>query len=81
MAWVNTIDPNAAHGRLREVYQHIRQRKRSIPNIARLQSLRPEAMDLGFCLYCGLMDEPTGITFRERVLIATVVSKTNGCDY
>ena len=35
----------------------------------------------GFDLYCQLMDAPGGISRRERVLIATVVSAVNGCHY
>lgn len=38
-------------------------------------------MGFGFGLYCQLMGVPTGITKRERVLFATVVSKANGCLY
>jgi alkylhydroperoxidase family enzyme len=81
MAWIRTIGPEAATGRLREVYERVRHRKGNIPNIAQLQSLRPETMEIGYSLYCRVMDCPTGITFRERVLIATVVSKINGCYY
>lgn len=52
-----------------------------VPNIAKLQSLRPNTMERGFDLYCQLMDDPTGISKRERLLIATVVSEVNGCFY
>jgi alkylhydroperoxidase family enzyme len=52
-----------------------------VPNIAKVQSLRPKTMERGFDLYCQVMDDPTGIGRRERVLIATVVSKVNGCLY
>jgi alkylhydroperoxidase family enzyme len=81
MAWVRTVAEEAATGKLAEVYQKVRERAGAVPNIARVQSLRPAAMELGFGLYCRLMDDPTGITRRERVLIATVVSKVNGCLY
>jgi alkylhydroperoxidase family enzyme len=81
MAWVNTVAANAASGKLREIYQRVRERAGVVPNIATLQSLRPRTMDFGFSLYCQLMDDPTGISKRERVLIATVVSKINGCLY
>jgi alkylhydroperoxidase family enzyme len=81
MAWVRTITEDAASGKLNEVYQRVRQRAGAVPNIATLQSLRPSTMDFGFSLYCQLMDDPTGLTKRERVLIATVVSKVNGCLY
>jgi uncharacterized peroxidase-related enzyme len=81
MAWVQTVAEEAATDRLRELYQRTRQRAGIVPNIAKLQSLRPETASRGFGLYCQIMDDPTGINKRERVLIATVVSKVNGCLY
>jgi uncharacterized peroxidase-related enzyme len=81
MAWVRMVSDEAATGKLRELYQRTRERAGIVPNIAKLQSLRPETASLGFDLYCRVMDEPSGISRRERVLIATVVSKVNGCLY
>jgi uncharacterized peroxidase-related enzyme len=81
MAWVQTVPEEAASGDLREVYQRVRARAGFVPGIAKLQSLRPTTMAQGFDLYCRIMDDPTGISKRERVLIATVVSKVNGCLY
>jgi alkylhydroperoxidase family enzyme len=81
MAWVKTVAEEDASGVLREVYQRVRERSGGVPNIAKLQSLRPAATGFGFGLYCQLMDDPTGLSRRERVLIATVVSKVNGCFY
>jgi alkylhydroperoxidase family enzyme len=81
MAWVRTVPEEAASGKLREIYQRVRARAGTVANIAKLQSMRPNTMEHGFALYCQLMDDPTGISKRERVLIATVVSKVNGCFY
>jgi uncharacterized peroxidase-related enzyme len=81
MAWVQTVPLESASGELREMYQRVRERAGVVPNIARVQSLRPKTMERGFDLYCQIMDDPTGISKRERVLIATVVSKVNGCWY
>jgi alkylhydroperoxidase family enzyme len=81
MAWVQTVPEEAAAGQLAEVYGKVRERAGAVPNIARVQSLRPAAAGFGFGLYCQLMDDPTGISKRERVLIATVVSRVNGCFY
>jgi uncharacterized peroxidase-related enzyme len=81
MAWVQMVSEEAATGKLRELYQRSRERAGVVPNIAKLQSLRPETASRGFGLYCQVMDDPTGISKRERVLIATVVSKVNGCLY
>jgi uncharacterized peroxidase-related enzyme len=81
MAWVQAISEEVASGKLQDVYQRVRERAGVVVNIARVQSLRPKTLERGFDLYCQLMDDPTGLTRRERVLIATVVSKVNGCFY
>jgi uncharacterized peroxidase-related enzyme len=81
MAWVQMVPEEAATGKLRELYQRARERAGAVPNIAKVQSLRPETASLGFDLYCQMMDDRTGVSRRERVLIATVVSKVNGCLY
>ena len=81
MAWVQTVAVEAASGKLQEMYQRVRERAGMVPNIAQVQSLRPQTMERGFDLYCQVMDDPTGLSKRERVLIATVVSKVNGCWY
>jgi uncharacterized peroxidase-related enzyme len=81
MAWVQTIPDEAVAGKLRELYQRTRERAGLVPNIAKVQSLRPETALRGFELYCQVMDDPTGLSRRERVLIATVVSRVNGCWY
>ncbi len=81
MAWVHMIDADSAEGLVHELYERVRKRAGVVANIARLQSLRPKTMERGLDLYCQIMDDPTGIRKRERVLIATVVSKVNGCYY
>jgi len=81
MAWVQTVAVEAASGKLQEMYQRVRERAGMVPNIAQVQSLRRQTMERGFDLYCQVMDDPTGLSKRERVLIATVVSKVNGCWY
>ena len=81
MAWVKTVAVETASGKLKAMYQRVRKRAGVVPNIARVQSLRPKTMEHGLDLYCRIMDDPSGISKRERVLIATVVSKVNGCLY
>jgi uncharacterized peroxidase-related enzyme len=81
MSWVPTVSEDQATGPLADLYRKAHERSGKVPNITKLQSLRPETTARGFDLYCALMDAPTGISRRERVLIATVVSKVNGCLY
>jgi uncharacterized peroxidase-related enzyme len=81
MPWVRTVAEDTASSALREIYERVRARAGFIANIAKVQSMRPKTMTHGFDLYCQIMDDPTGISKRERVLIATLVSKVNGCWY
>ena len=81
MAWVQMFSEAAPASDLQAVYERVRARAGFIPNIAKVQSLRPRTMARGFDLYCQIMDDSTGISKRERVLIAIVVSKVNGCWY
>jgi alkylhydroperoxidase family enzyme len=81
MAWVSAISESAVTPALKDFYQRAEARAGKLPNIARVQSLRPTTAARGFDLYCQIMDDPTGLSRRERVLIATVVSKVNGCFY
>jgi uncharacterized peroxidase-related enzyme len=75
------VPEDQATGQLADVYRKARERAGKVPNVTKVQSLRPETTGRGFELYCQLMDAPTGLSRRERVLIATVVSKVNGCLY
>ena len=81
MAWVKVIEPDDATGRLKQVYEAAQQRAGYVPHVTKVQSLRPDALQSGLALYRQLLDAPTGLTVRQRVLIATVVSHVNGCHY
>lgn len=81
MSWIRTIDPEAATGELARIYDEASARAGNVPNITKLQSLRPATMAAGFALYRQVMDGAGGLSHLQRVLIATVVSKVNGCHY
>jgi alkylhydroperoxidase family enzyme len=81
MPWVPIVSEELASGTLADVYLKARERAKKVPNITKVQSLRAATTGRGFDLYCQLMDDPTGLSKRERILIATVVSKVNGCLY
>ena len=48
MAWVQTIPVDAASGKLQEVYRRSSERAGFVPNIAKVQSLRPKTTERGF---------------------------------
>ncbi len=81
MSWVKTIPDDQARGMLATLYEETRAKFGRVINLVRIQSLRPETMAIGRQLYRHLMDSPGGLTRLQRVLIATVVSRTNGCHY
>ena len=81
MSWIQTIDENEATGVLSQIYAETRAKCGKVINLVRVQSLRPDTMAMGRQLYRHLMDGPGELTRLQRVLIATVVSKTNGCHY
>jgi hypothetical protein len=58
MSWVLTVSEDHASGTLAEVYQNARQRAGKVPNIAKLQSLRPATTHRGFELYCPADGRP-----------------------
>ncbi|MBI2194229.1 MAG: peroxidase [Planctomycetes bacterium] len=81
MSWIQTVDEGKASGALAQIYEETRAKCGRVINLVKLQSLRPETMAIGRKLYRHLMDAPGGLSRLQRVLIATVVSKTNGCYY
>lgn len=81
MSWIDAVSESEATGLLSSIYAESREKFGRVINLVKIQSLRPETMALGRQLYRHLMDAPGGLTRLQRVLIATVVSKINGCLY
>lgn len=81
MSWIRTIPESQATGQLAQIYEETRAKCGKVINLVRVQSLRPDTMTIGRSLYRHLMEGPGGLSRLHRVLIATVISKTNGCLY
>lgn len=81
MSWIRTVPEEQATGLLAQIYDETRAKCGKVINLVRVQSLAPETMAIGRQLYRHLMDGPGGLTRLQRVLIATVVSRINGCHY
>ena len=81
MSWIRTVPDDQATSLLAQIYEETRGKCGKIINLVRVQSLRPETMAIGRDLYRQLMDGPGHLTRLQRILIATVVSKVNGCLY
>ncbi len=82
MAWIRTIEPEAATGALRAIYDSAVRRAGRVFHILRLQSLQPDALLAMIALYQATTTatrSPLPRWFRE--LIAVRVSRHNRCFY
>ncbi|MBX3460407.1 MAG: hypothetical protein KF696_10675 [Planctomycetes bacterium] len=81
MAYVRQIDPEDADGLVREHYEAGLKRAGKVFNILRIQSLTPEALDSTMRFYVQVMQGKGPLRRWVRELLATLVSKVNGCVY
>lgn len=82
MAWVRTVEPSRASGLLKRLYDAAERRAGKIFNILRIQSLRPKVLRSSTQLYIEVMHSAEGgLTRAQREMIATAVSRANGCHY
>ena len=81
MAYVRQVDPDDADGLVKQHYDAGLKRAGKVFNILRIQSLTPEALDATMQFYVRVMHGPGPLQRWERELLATVVSKINGCVY
>ncbi len=82
MAFIDTISPERATGLLRKLYDQSLQRAGRVFQVLQIQSLRPHTLDASTRLYVEVMRSPRSPLSRaQRELIATVVSRENGCHY
>jgi alkylhydroperoxidase family enzyme len=82
MAWIRTIDPSAATGLLKGLYDEAVRRAGRVFQVIRLQSLHPRVLQSSTRLYLELMRAPDNVLTRaQREMIATVVSRENDCFY
>lgn len=81
MSWIQTVPYEEAEGLLKEIYDDSRNKFGKPINLVKVQSLRPETMNLARQFYRHIMSSPGGLSHLQRVLLATVVSSINGCHY
>lgn len=82
MAWIKTVAPDEAAGLLKQIYDAAKKRAGKVFNVLRLQSPRPEVLKASVALYVEVMMSPKSpLTRAQREMIATAVSRANGCVY
>lgn len=81
MAWIRTIPPQNAKGRLAQEYGRGVQRAGKVYQILQIQSLRPATLVASMRLYLATVHERSRLTKFEREMLALVVSRVNECFY
>ena len=80
-AWILVIGEEEAQGELERIYHIIKEKRGSLSNVMKAQSLDPESIRLHMDLYLHLMFGKSTLTRLEREMIAVVVSYLNNCGY
>lgn len=81
MAYIRQVDPDDAEGLVGKHYAKGLERAGKVFNILRIQSLTPEALDATMVFYETVMHGKGPLRRWVREMLATVVSKINGCVY
>ena len=81
MAYIRLVSNEEATGRLKEIFDAAIQRTDRVWNIVRTMSPNPAVMEASMGLYMQIMRGPSGLSRKERELIATVTSRANECHY
>ena len=81
MAYLRLISEDEADGLLKEEYDAAVERAGKVFNILRAMSLNPRVLRASIALYREIMFGESGVSRRERELLATVASAEQSCHY
>jgi len=79
--YLRLIEESEAEGILREEYDAALARAGKVFNIVKAMSLRPAVLRASMQLYREIMFGESGLSRRERELLATVASSEQSCHY
>jgi alkylhydroperoxidase family enzyme len=81
-AWIHMPSLEEADGELRFLYERLRDRRTGeVDNILRIHGQHPATLAAHHELYRVLMHGPSGLSRRQREMVAVVVSAINQCHY
>lgn len=81
MAYIRLVPVDEAEGLLRRIYDAAIRRAGKLFNIVRTMSPNPAVLEASMELYRRIMFGPSGLSRREREMLAVVVSAANACHY
>ena len=81
MAWIETVSDEQADGLLKKMYEAAVARAGRVFNIVRVMSLNTPTLRASIGFYQAVMFGRSPLSRAQRELLATVVSRANGCHY
>jgi uncharacterized peroxidase-related enzyme len=81
VAYLRLISEDDADGLLKDEYDAAVERAGKVFNILRAMSLNPRVLRASIALYQEIMFGESGLSRRERELLATVASAEQSCHY
>jgi uncharacterized peroxidase-related enzyme len=81
LAYIRLIEEDEAEGPLRDEYDAAIERAGKVFNILKAMSLRPAVLRASMALYREIMFGESGLSRKERELLATVASAEQSCHY
>ncbi len=81
MSWIREIVEGDASGLLAELYEKLVPRGGRVAHILRCHSLNAALLRDHLALYRTIMFGRSGLSRRDREMVATVVSAINSCHY
>lgn len=81
MSWIREITLEEATGFLKKQLEAAVERAGRVWNIVQVMSLNPRSMDSSLKLYGAVMFGESPLSRSQREMLATVVSKVQGCVY
>ena len=81
MAWIKLVADGEATGRLRAMYDAAIARAGRVFEIVRTMSPNPPVLEKSMAFYMQVMKGGSGLSRKEREMLATVTSRANDCYY
>ena len=81
MAWIPMIQEDKAEAELKEWYDKLREPWGGVDNIMKIHSLNVNTLKGHYELYLSSMKGTKGLSYKQREMIAVVVSNVNQCHY
>jgi len=81
MAYIELVPDGEATGQLKEFYDAAIARAGRVFEIVRTMSPNPAVLEASMAFYVKIMKGPSGVTRKERELLAVVTSAANDCYY